>query len=59
MQITGLALYTVIFSLVVLSITLRLYKQVIQNRDAIKFLMSEWYKSNTEQNRRNREQCQQ
>lgn len=59
MQITGLALYTVIFSLVVLSITLRLYKQVTQNRDAIKFLMSEWYKSNTEQNSRNREQCQQ
>ena len=59
MQITGFAVYTVIFSLIILSINIRIYKQVMRNKNTIDFLLSEWQKNKIEKLRKNQEKCQQ
>jgi hypothetical protein len=59
MQITGLTVFTVCFSLVTLSIVARIYQQVKRNQFCINFLLKQWQESRAERLREAAEKCRQ
>ena len=58
MQITGLAIFTVCFSLVTLSILVRIYQQVKRNQFCIDFLIRQWQENRAERFREAMDKCQ-
>ena len=59
MQITMLALFTVCFSIITLSILVRVCEQVKRNKFCIEFLLKQWQESKAERMKEAMEQCQQ
>ena len=59
MHITGLAIFTVCFSLVTLSILAQVYFQVKRNQACIEFLLKQWHEQRAERIREEWEKCQQ
>lgn len=52
MEITGLAIFTVCFSIITLSILARIYQQVKRNQFCIEFLLRQWQESKAERMRK-------
>lgn len=59
MDITGLTVFTVCFSLITLSIVARIYAQVKRNQFCIEFLLKQWQESRAERIKEAIEKCQQ
>ena len=59
MQITGLAIFTVLFSIITISIVARIYAQVKRNQFCINFLLDQWQEHRAECIKEAIEQCQQ
>ena len=54
MQITGLAIFTVCFSIIVLSVLMRIYEQVKRNQRYIEFLLEQRRQDIAERKRKER-----